>query len=261
MAIDIEELRREKERLDRERQEVERKLLEAERVAKEAEAASLVEQVHALTVQIDDLKRDRQNVLMRIRDNAPRIGDFTFAQDDWRLTLHAAREGLKQPELLDKVIEAFKERNLRVEPRQTKFRIVRGLRPVGLLHVSSRRVTLVANEPVLDPALIDEVTALGEKFPGLCAVELASGVRKRRVKEGVPNRRPDGDYALSLSFFATDTGTLDTVLPLALRALEHVAEYWTRWQPEDDMRLFEPWPEHEPTDSQTTPAPSDPTTA
>ena len=40
MAIDIEELRREKERLDKERQDIERKLVEAERVEKEAEAAS-----------------------------------------------------------------------------------------------------------------------------------------------------------------------------------------------------------------------------
>ena len=50
--------------------------------------------MHDFTSRIDDLKKERQEVLMRIRDAAPRIGDFTFAQDDWRLTLHAAREGL-----------------------------------------------------------------------------------------------------------------------------------------------------------------------
>lgn len=243
MAIDIEELRREKERLDKERQDIERKLLEAERVQKEAQAAALVAEVHDFTARIDDLKKERHQVLMRIRDAAPRIGDFTFAQDDWKLTLHAAREGLKQPELLDKTLQALAENNLKVEPRAPRFRLVRGLRPVGQLHVTGRRVSLTANEPVLDSALIDQALELGQMFPGMVAVELASAKKKRRVKEGVPGRRDDGDYATSISFFAIDTGSLDAVLPLAMSTLDHVAEYWTRWQPDDEVRLFEPWPD------------------
>lgn len=243
MAIDIEELRREKERLDKERQDIERKLVEAERVQKEVEAASLIAEVHAFTAQIDDLKKERHRALMHIRDMAPRIGDFTFAQDDWKLTLHAARESLKQPELLDKVRAALAATNLQVEPRNTKFRIVRGLRPAGLLHVSGRRVSITANEPIMDWAIIDQALQLAQMFPGMCAVELASASKKRRVKQSVPGAREDGDYALSISFFAIDTGSLDAVLPLAMSALDHVAEYWSRWQPDDEMRLFEPWPD------------------
>lgn len=243
MAIDIEELRREKERLDNERQDIERKLLEAERVQKEEEAASLIAQVHGFTARIDDLKKERHETLMHIRDMAPRIGDFTFAQDDWKLTLHAARQGLKQPELLDKVLEGLSANNLQVEPRNTRFRIVRGLRPAGLLHVTGRRVSLTAAEPIMDSSLIDKALELAEMFPGMVAVELASAKKKRRVKEGVPGRRENGDYATSISFFAIDTGSLDAVLSLALSTLDHVAEYWTRWQPDDEIRLFEPWPD------------------
>lgn len=255
MAVDIEELRREKERLDRERQDIERKLAEAERVEREAKAASLIAELHAFTARIDDLKKERQDLLMKIRDAAPRIGDFTYAQDDWRLTLHAAREGLKQPALLDKLVEAFAAHDIQVEPRNTKFRLVRGLRPVGLLHVSGRRVTVVASEPILDAAIIDNAQALGEKYPGMCVVELASTTSKRRVREGIPGRRPDGDYATAISFFAMDTGTLDAVLPVAMSALDHVAEYWTRWQPDDELRLFEPLPEAPAAEAVDAPAP------
>lgn len=242
MSLDIEELRKQKERLDREREEVERRLSEAERHEREQAAAHLVDELRAMTVRIDALKDDRQKLLLKIREAAPRLGDFTYAQDDWKLTLQAARAQMKQPELLSKLLAALEGAGIHAEPRAPRFRLFRGLRPIGTLQVHAKRLSIVAAEPVLDPAILDDVRALAQAYPGLATLELASEKKERRVREGSPVRAPDGDYALAIHFAAADTGSLDAVLPLALRAFEHVASYWERWTPDTEARLFEPWP-------------------
>lgn len=241
MALEIEELRRQKERLEKEKEEVDRQLADAERREREAAAGHLVDDLREITGRIDGLKDERQKLLLRIREAAPRMGDFSYAADDWRLTLHASRGAMKQPELLDRLLRALSEANLHVEPRTPKFRLFRGLRPVGLLQVAAKRLAITAIEPILDPELIAAVRALDAQFPGLVHVELASVKKERRVRAGFPARLPDGDYALSITFTANDTGSLDAVLPLALRALDHVAAYWERWTQDEEARIFEPW--------------------
>ncbi len=240
---DIEELRREKDRLEKQREEIDRQLAEAERKEREKAARHLVTELRAMTKQIDALKDDRQKLLLRIRDAAPKLGDFTFAQEDWKLTVAAARASIKQPELLETLLAALERADLHLEPRTPRFRIFRALHPVGTLQVHAKRLSLVALEPVLDPEILEEVQALGRAYPGLASVEWASERKVRRVREGLPLRLPDGDFATAVHFAAADTGSLDAVLPLALRALEHVAAYWSRWTPAEEARLFEPWPE------------------
>lgn len=242
MAVSIDELRKEMERIEREREEVERRLQEAMRREREKVALELMPQVTELTSKIDAMKEERNQLLLKIREAAPRAGDFSYASEDYKLTLQAARAGLKQPELLDRVIAALTEAKFHVEPRAPKFRLFRHLNAVGTLHVSARRISIAAVDAVLEPAIIQETEALNTQFPGLAAIELASEKKERRVKEGVPDRLPNGDYALSINFHVTDTGSLDAVMPLALRALEHVAGFRDRVTPEMEGRIFEPWP-------------------
>ncbi len=237
MAVSIDELRRQKERLEKEREEIERQLAQAERREREKAAATLVTELRDFTRRIDALKQERHQLLLRIREAAPRLGDFTYAADDHRLTLHAARAAMKQPELFDRLVQALDAADLHVEPRAPRFRLFRGLQPVGTLQLTARRITLTAGEPILDPAILTAAEELGARYPGLCALELAT---HRRLREGLPDRPRDGRYATSLTVVATDTGTLDTVLPLALQALEHVAQYLERVTPEEELRLFEP---------------------
>jgi hypothetical protein len=242
MSVTIEELRKEKERLDKEAVEVERKLQAALRAEREAAAAKLLPELFELTARIDAMKEDRQRLLHRIREAAPRLGDFSYASEDYRLTLQSARASLKQPELLDRLTAALATAGIHIEPRAPKYRLFHGLHPVGFLHVSARRISITAADVILDHGLIDEVRELDAKYPGVAAIELASEKKERRVRAGVPSRSPTGDYATAISLYATDTGTLDTVLPLALRALDHVAAFRQHTSPEDEQRLFEPWP-------------------
>ncbi len=242
MSASIEELRKEKERIEKEAAEVERKLQEAVRLERETEAAKLLPQLFELTARIDALKEERQQLLYRARESAPRLGDFTYASEDYRLTLQSARAGLKQPELFDRLVAALAAANLHVEPRAPRYRLFRGLQPVGTLHISPRRISITASDAILDGALIDAAKELDSRFPGLAVVELASSKKERRVREGVPQRLPNGDFATSMTFHATDTGTLDAILPLALQAIDHVAALRERVTPDDEARLFEPWP-------------------
>lgn len=248
MSVNIEELRREKERLEREREDVERRLQAAERQAREQEALTLVDELREFTRRIDALKDERHQLLRRIRETAPLLGDFTYAQDDHRLTLQSARAGLKQPELLDRLLAALDAAGIHVEPRAPRFRLFSALRPVGTLHVASRRIALTVGEPVIDGALIREAAELDAAYPGLAAVERASAKKLRRVREGHPGRLPNGDYATSLTLAASDTGSLDAILPLALRALAEVAAFWARVTPDEEARIFEPWPVEPPAD-------------
>jgi hypothetical protein len=236
MALDIEELRRQKERLDRERDELERRLQEAERLEREAAAVALVRELRNFTQRIDALKEERHQLLQRIREAAPRIGDFSYAAEDHRLTLQAARSLMKQPELFDKVVAAIVEADLHVEPRTPRFRLFRGLRPVGTLQFHAKRIVITSGEPVIDYAIISEAQELSARYPGLAQVEYAD---HRRVREGVPGRPADGRYAISMQFAAGDTGSLDAVLPLAMRALDHVASYWEHVTPDEEARIFE----------------------
>lgn len=254
-ALSIEELRRAKEQLEREREELEKRILEAERLERENAARSLLPQVLELSARIDALKEERQQALLRIRDAAPRLGDFSYGQEDYRLSLTAARGGMKQPELFDRLTSALKEGGFHLEPRHPRFRVFRSLRPVGSVQFSSRRMVLTASEPILDGTILQAAKELDASFPGLAVMELASARKERRVRPEVPGRLPEGDYGLSLTFAATDTGSLDAVLPLALRAWDHVAAYWERWTPDDEARLFEPWPVEAPSNDETATAP------
>lgn len=250
MAMNIEELRRQKEKLDRERDELERQLALAEQREREAQASKLVAELREFTRRIDALKEERQELLLRIRESAPRIGDFSYASEDYRLTLQSARAAMKQPELLDRLLNAIDDAQLHVEPRSPRFRIFRGLRPVGTLQLHPKRMVIVAGEPVLDYAIITEAQELNARYPGLVHVEYAE---HRRVREGVPGRPPDGRHAVSMQFAANDTGSLDAVLPLAVRALDHVATYLERITPDDEAKIFEPAP-IEPAATETPPA-------
>lgn len=242
MSANIDELRRQKERLEKEREEIERQLAEAERREREHAAQALVDELRALTGRIDGLKEERHQLLSRIREAAPRMGDFSYAADDYRLSLPAARASLKQPELFDKLLAALTTAGFHVEPRAPRFRLFRGLRPVGTLQVFARRLVVAAVEPILDPELIAAARALDAEYPGLASLELASSKKERRVREGISPRLPGGDYAVGLTCTASDTGSLDAVVPLALRALDHVAAYWERWTPDTEAKVFEPWP-------------------
>ena len=242
MAVSIEELRKEMERIEREREEVDRRLQEAMRREREQIALKLMPQIEELTSKIDGMKEERNQLLMKIREAAPRAGDFTYAAEDYKLTLQSARSGMKQPDLLDRLVTALQEAKFHVEPRAPRFRIFRTLNPVGTLHVTAKRISIAAVDAVLDPAIINEAMALNTTFPGLVAFELASEKKERRVKESVPDRMPNGDYALSITFHANDTGSFDSVLPLALRALSHVAEFRERVAPSEEAKVFEPWP-------------------
>jgi prefoldin subunit 5 len=237
MSTSIEELRKQKERLEKEREDVERQLAEAERRERERSAAHLVEELRTFTGRIDALKEERQQLLQKIREAAPRLGDFTYAADDYRLTLQGARAAMKQPELLDRTLAALAGAALHVEPRTPRFRLFRGLRAVGTLQLTAKRITIAAGEPIIDATILADARALDATFPGLVTVELATG---RRVRENVPGRTADGSYATAMTFVATDTGSLDTILPLALRALDHVAAYQERVTPDEELRLFEP---------------------
>jgi hypothetical protein len=242
MAASIEELRKEKERIEREREEIERRLQEAMRREREQVALELLPELLDLTNKIDTLKETRQQLLVRIREAAPRLGDFTYASEDYRLTLHSARLGFKQPELFDRMLSLLAGAHLHVEPRLPRFRLFKALHPVGTLHISSRRISIAAVDAVIDPAIIREAIALNEAFAGLVAIEYASEKKDRRVRATVPERLPNGDYALSMTFHANDTGTFDMVYPLALRALEHVATFRDHLTPDREAQLFEPWP-------------------
>jgi hypothetical protein len=189
------------------------------------------------TKRIDGLKEERQALLLRIRESAPRMGDFTYGIEDYRLTLQASRAAMKQPELFDKLMQALEAADLHVEPRSPRFRLFRGLRPVGTLQLHPKRLSLVALEPIIDYAIITEAQELDARYPGLVSIDYAS---HRRVREGIPGRPAEGRYATAIQFNANDTGTLDTVLPLALRALDHVAAYWEGIAPGDEAKLFEP---------------------
>jgi hypothetical protein len=242
MSATIEELRKAKERLDKEAVEIERKLQDALRAEREAAASRLLPELIELTARIDAMKEDRQKLLARIREAAPRLGDFSYAAEDYRLTLQSARTSMKQPELLDRLMSAFVSAGIHVEPRAPRFRLFQGLHPVGALHVSARRISITASDVILDHDIIAEARTLDAKYPGVAAVEMASEKKERRVREGVPARAPNGDYATGISVYATDTGTLDAILPLALAALEHVAAFRQHTSPEEEARLFEPWP-------------------
>lgn len=256
MAANIEELRREKERLEREREEVERRLAEAERFEREQAASGLLDELFAMTDRIDAMKAERQAMIARIREAAPRLGDFTYAQEDWKLTVQATRTGFKQPILVDRILEALQQAGLRIEPRAPKFRLFHKLRPVGTLQIAPKRLVLTASEPVLDSAIVDAVREIEVRYPGLASIEWASEKKVRRVKANIPFRIANGDFATQLTFAATDTGTLDVVLPIALRALDHVAAWWDKWTPEEDARVFEPWPEEAPARVAMAPAPA-----
>lgn len=250
MSVSIEELRKEMERIEREREEVERRLQDAMRREREQIALKLMPQIIELTSKIDAMKEERQQLLTKIRESAPRAGDFTYAAEDYKLTVQSARAGLKQPELLDRLTKAVVEAGFHVEPRAPKFRIFRHLNAVGQLHVTAKRVSITANEPILDPTIIADAQAINTTYPGLVVVELASEKKERRVREGVPDRMLHGDYGLSITFHAADTGSFDAVLPLALKALEHVAAYRERITPDEESKIFEPWPvEPMPTDA------------
>lgn len=242
MAMSIEELRKERERIEREREEIERRLAEAERSEREQKASALVVELREMTERIDALKHERQQLLSRIREAAPRLGDFTYASDDYKLSLASARTAMKQPELLDKLVAALAGAELHVEPRAPRFRVFRGLTPVATLNVSARRLTLAVAEPVLDPELVTGAQQLDAQFPGLAMVALASADKKRRVRETISPRMPNGDFATGITFAVVDTGSLDAVLPLALPSMLHVAEYWRRHTSDEEARIFEPWP-------------------
>jgi hypothetical protein len=242
MAVSIEELRQHKERLEKEREDVERRLQDALRKEKEEIAARALPKLWDLTARIEALKVERQQLLDQAREAAPRLGDFTYGSDDYKLTLAAARTSLKQPELLDKVLAALAKAELHVEPRLPRFRLFRRLSPVGTLHVSRSRISLAAVDCILDGSIIEATRELVGAYPGLATLELASETRVRRVREGIASRLPDGDFALSISFHANDTGSLDAILPLAMRALDHVAAYRDHFSPAEEARLFEAWP-------------------
>lgn len=237
MAINIEELRRQKERLEKEREEVERQLQDAERREREGASLLLVKELRAYTERIDALKQERHQLLLRIREAAPRLGDFTYGADDYRLTLQGARAAMKQPELFDKLMLALNAADLHVEPRSPRFRLYRGLRVAGTLQVHAKRIAIVAGEPILDYAILTAAQELDARFPGLAQIEYAT---HRRVREGVAGRPADGRYAVGIHFVANDTGSLDAVLPIALQALDHVVSYADRVTPDEEMRLFEP---------------------
>lgn len=245
----IDELRRQKERLDKEREELEKQLQEAERKEREAAALTLVRELRDFTRRIDALKEERHQLLMRIRESAPRLGDFTYASEDHKLAINGLRAGMKQPELFDKLMRALEEHDLHIEPRTPRFRLFRGLRPVGTLQIHAKRIVIVAGEPVLDYAIITAAQELNARYPGLAVVEYAE---HRRVRDGIPGRPADGRYAVSMQFAATDTGSFDVVLPLALQALDHVAGYWEHVTPDEEARIFEPF-----TPAPETPAPAE----
>lgn len=239
MTLSIEELRAQKDRLDREREEVERRLQEAERFERAEAAKVLITELRDFTRRIDELKDERQKLLGRIREVAPRVGDFTYASEDHRLTLSSARAGMKQPDLLDKVMAALHETDIHVEPRTPRFRLFHGLRPVGTMQVHPKRLVITVSDPIIDYTIITEAQELNTRYPGLAELEYAD---HRRVREGVPGRPAGGRYALSLQVRAADTGSLDVVLPLAVRALDHVASYWDHVLPGDESKIFEPMP-------------------
>lgn len=242
MAVSIEELRKEKERLERERESIEQRLQDALRKEKEETALRLVPKVLDLTERIEALKVERQQLLDQVRETAPKLGDFSYGAEDYRLTVAASRAMLKQPDLLDKTLAALKKNGLHIEPRLPRFRLFRELDPVGTLHVTKNRLSLAAVDGVLDGAIIDATRELVAQYPGLASIELASERKERRVREGVAGRLPGGDYATAISFHANDTGSLDAILPLAMRALEHVAAFRETLTPAEEKRIFEPWP-------------------
>ena len=96
MTLSIDELRAQKDRLDREREEVERRLQEAERLERAGAAKVLIAELREFTRRIDELKDERQKLLGRIRDVAPRVGDFTYAAEDHRSAPRGPRPH-KQP--------------------------------------------------------------------------------------------------------------------------------------------------------------------
>jgi hypothetical protein len=239
MSHDLEALRRERERLDREREAIDRRLAEAERHERRKAAELLVRELCEATRRIDALKVERTALLRRIRELDPRGGDFTYAAEDDRLALPVVRASMKQPELLDKLLAALDAAGLHVEPRAPRFRVFRGLHPVGTLQIHPKRLVLAAIGPVLDGALLDDAAALDRRYPGLLHVTWDT---TRRVREGVPGRAADGRCAAGLSAGASDTGSLDAVLPLLVRALDHVAGFCEQLSTADEARLFEPVP-------------------
>jgi hypothetical protein len=239
MAIDIEELRRQKERLDREREALERQLADAERRERERAADVLVRDLRDTTARIDALKGERVRLLARIREVSPRHGDFTYAAEDDRLALGVARAAMKQPELFDKVVAALDAADLHVEPRAPKFRLFRGLRPVGTLQLHPKRIGIAAAGPVVDGELLAALAEAAAAWPGLVHIVWDE---QRRVREDVPGRAGDGRFAIGVSASAVDTGSLDVVLPLLVRALDHVATYLSEVSPADESRLFEDAP-------------------
>jgi hypothetical protein len=236
MATDIEELRRQKERLDREREALERQLADAERVEREKAADLLVKDLRDLTSRIDALKGDRVKLLSRIREVSPRHGDFTYAAEDDRLSLPVARTAMKQPELFDKLMAALVAADVHVEPRAPRHRLFRGLRPIGWLQLHPKRIALAATGTIIDGELLADAVKASVAWPGLVNV---TWEETRRLREEVPERTVDGRFALGVSASAGDTGSLDVVLPLLLRALDHVAHYAARVSPADELRLFE----------------------
>ncbi|MFM2153409.1 MAG: hypothetical protein RL199_1844 [Pseudomonadota bacterium] len=236
MTTDIEELRRQKERLDREREALERQLAEAERREREKAADLLVRELRDTTARIDALKGERVKLLARIREVSPRHGDFTYAAEDDRLALGVARSAMKQPELFDKLMAALEAADFHVEPRAPRFRLFRGLRPVGTLQLHPKRIGLSAVGNIIDGDLLSAATEAAASWPGLVHVTWDA---TRRVRAGVPGRPPDGRFATGLSASAGDTGSLDVVLPLLVRALDHIATYLSEVAPADESRLFE----------------------
>jgi len=243
MSLSIEELRRQKEQLDRERELLEQQLLQAERREREAAAQEQLAQLVAQTARIDALKAERRALLDQIRAAVPHLGDYSYAQDDDRLTLSWARTTLKQPELLDKLLEVIRAGQLHIEPRTPRFRLFRALRPVGTLQVHPRRLVVVVTEPVLDGTLLTAVDDLNQRYPGLAVV---SWETERRLCADVAGRRDDGRYAASIQFTAGDTGSLDAVLPLLAQALDHGATFAERQAAGETSLLFEPMSSAEP---------------
>lgn len=240
MSANIEELRREKERLEKERAEIERQLAKAEAKEKAEAALKALESLKEYTRRIDALKHERQQVLENMRELAPRLGDYSYAAEDFRSSIPAARASMRQPELFDKLLAELEQAEIHIEPRVPRFRLFKQLYAIGTLQASSRRMVIGVTAPVLDPELLGAIEALDQRFPGLARITWASQASSRRLKPGLEPRRSDGDFAESLQFAANDTGTLDSILPLALVALNQSASWLEAGGFDEPERWFEP---------------------